>query len=154
MHISVIPAEAGIQNPHQQCGIRSQIYPDPDYRRNDGRFDDTAQERSMNIGGLLGQGFSCPNIESVTQVAIQNFLYRPTIAPLCTASRGHKSRRHSSFLSFSRRYRVCPSAPLVSTSANVLIQVCINNQGHLPFPPFLLEKFTAPNLRWAIASVC
>ena len=41
-HISVIPAEAGIQNPHQQCGIRSQIYPDPDYRRNDGRFDDTA----------------------------------------------------------------------------------------------------------------
>ena len=42
LHISVIPAEAGIQNPHQQCGIRSQIYPDPDYRRNDGRFDDTA----------------------------------------------------------------------------------------------------------------
>ncbi len=39
---SVIPAEAGIQNPHQQCGIRSQIYPDPDSRRNDGRFDDTA----------------------------------------------------------------------------------------------------------------
>ena len=42
LHISVIPAEAGIQNPHQQCGIRSQIYPDPDSRRNDGRFDDTA----------------------------------------------------------------------------------------------------------------
>ena len=41
-HISVIPAKAGIQNPHQQCGIRSQIYPDPDSRRNDGRFDDTA----------------------------------------------------------------------------------------------------------------
>ena len=40
--ISVIPAEAGIQNPHQQCGIRSQIYPDPYSRRNDGRFDDTA----------------------------------------------------------------------------------------------------------------
>ena len=42
LHISVIPAEAGIQNPHQQCGIRSQIYPDPDSLRNDGRFDDTA----------------------------------------------------------------------------------------------------------------
>ena len=73
MHISVIPAQAGIQNPHQQCGIRSQIYPDPDSRRNDGRFDDTTLNGS-NPSLVEVSNAACRSIQPVipAKAGIQN----------------------------------------------------------------------------------